>query len=704
MSIVQQPTRGDHILDRVYVSMPCYSTVRVVMSVVKSDHKAVVVYADPTQCRPVAKTRTKRSYRRRTPAQNAIFLQQAAALDFDFVTDFTDVQSQFDAFYTAACDLLDTYYPERTITVTSRDPSFLTGHIKAMLRRKNRLMRRGRTEEASALAHRVSLEITRRTKNRLSLLRENVDSRDIWSAVRQLTGKNKQHENRVEGISAQSLNDHYCKISTDTSYSEPARKSTANNMDIEWITEEQVFHMLDTLRPTATGLDNLPAWFLRLAAPIFCKPISQLFNNSLAASTVPSQWKRAWIKPVPKVPTPSQHVDFRPISITPVLTRMMEKSVVRQFVYPAFSNPPATLSFEDQYAYRPTGSTTAAIISILHQVTNLLLSHDYVILISLDFSKAFDTVRHRTLLDKMAEIDIPDYVYNWMVHFFQGHAHQTKFNGVESEFARISASIMQGSAIGPASYVVNASDLRAIRNGNELRKYADDTYLIVPAANVTTRSLELQHIQNWAAANNLRLNLTKSREIVFVDKRRHAKSPDVVEIPSLERVHQIKILGVTVTNSLSFSVHVHNIISSSSQLLYALRVLRTQGMCNSVLQTVFRAVVLSRLLYASSAWNGFLSARDRQKIEAFILKCTRAGYCSADLQDLEVLFTGSDTQLFTQILRNPLHVLHHLLPPSSSASQNYFLRPRTHNRQLPARSSSLTDSNFIIRMLYYNVY
>ena len=81
----------------------------------------------------------------------------------------------------------------------------------------------------------------------------------------------------------------------------------------------------------------------------------------------------------------------------------------------------------------------------------------------------------------------------------------------------ISASIIQGLAIGPTSYVANASDL------HELCKYADDTYLIVPAVNVNTRASELKNITEWATTNNLSLNFSNSEETVFVDKRRKHK-------------------------------------------------------------------------------------------------------------------------------------------------------------------------------------
>ena len=96
--------------------------------------------------------------------------------------------------------------------------------------------------------------------------------------------------------------------------------------------------------------------------------------------------------------------------------------------------------------------------------------------IIIDFSKAFHSVRHSTLLHKMAQLDIPDEVYNWLVSFFRGHSHCTLYQGIESSVLEITASIIQGSAIGPASYVVGAADLRAVTPGNELVKFADDTY------------------------------------------------------------------------------------------------------------------------------------------------------------------------------------------------------------------------------------
>ena len=87
-------------------------------------------------------------------------------------------------------------------------------------------------------------------------------------------------------------------------------------------------------------------------APLFYKPVAQVFNLSIATSTAPPQWKRASIRPVPKVRNPHLLTDFRPISVTPVLTRIMNRLVVTHFLYSSVLTPPPSLSFGDQYAFR----------------------------------------------------------------------------------------------------------------------------------------------------------------------------------------------------------------------------------------------------------------------------------------------------------------------------------------------------------------
>jgi len=142
-----------------------------------------------------------------------------------------------------------------------------------------------------------------------------------------------------------------------------------------------------------------------------------LYNQSITAGVVPSQLKAAVIKPVPKINKPQMPSDYRPISITAVQSRLLERQIVHSFIYPALQQPPDGLFFGDQFGFRPTGSTTAALIALIHTVLKMLSSNAYVRVFALDFSKAFDTVRHAELIDKMTNLQMPDQVFNWIKDF-----------------------------------------------------------------------------------------------------------------------------------------------------------------------------------------------------------------------------------------------------------------------------------------------
>ena len=172
-------------------------------------------------------------------------------------------------------------------------------------------------------------------------------------------------------ITAEKLNEHYCRISTDPQYVKPTLKDTVTQPRT-WITEESVFKLLDTLKVTAPGLDELPFWFLQLSAPLLAKPLALLYNLSLLSSEIPKQWKVSCITPVPKITHPVACSDYSPISVTPILSRILEKIVVRQFLYPVLYDASSKRFFEDQYAFRPTGSTTSALINLTHDHTSNL--------------------------------------------------------------------------------------------------------------------------------------------------------------------------------------------------------------------------------------------------------------------------------------------------------------------------------------------
>ena len=371
---------------------------------------------------------------------------------------------------------------------------------------------------------------------------------------------------------------------------------------------------------------------------------------------------------------------------------------MHRFFYPILLEPRLNQDFTDQYAFRPTGSTSAALIALTDNLTDLLRDNKFVHLIALDFTKAFDTVRHSYLAEQLAELQIPDCLYNWIIAYLGDRGHETKYNGLISAIVHINASIVQGSGLGPANFITTISKLKAAHPGNRLIKYADDTYLLVPSSNTATVANELDHVSQWAETCNLKLNKKKTFEMVIRRPRGRAWNDTVPDVtPGLTRVSSLNILGVTFTEVLSFEPHITRICCKARQSMYALRILVAHGLKGLQLYDVVRATTVARLLYAAPAWWGFAGQQDRCRLQSVINKLIRLRYLPEDYPKFERLCLEADTRLFSAVLMNQGHVLHSLLPPKKP--QQYSLRPRSHDHCVPL-ADNLQRKTFIIRMLY----
>jgi len=544
-------------------------------------------------------------------------------------------------------------------------------------------MRKCKFQQASALAEKIGKIITRKNSSRLANI--GCGGADMWDEVRRLTGASKA-PSLPPNITAEILNAHYSAISTNSSYSPPLTKVTVLSYP-DLITEFSVFQLLDRLLPTASGPDNIPFWFLRQAAPFITTPLTHLFNLSIQSFKVPSQWKSAIIHPIPKITRPTEPSHMRPISVVSILSRLIERLIVRYSLNPILSTHP---QLSNQFAYRPTCSTTAAIITILAHVTHLLESNTHVHVLTFDYSKAFDTLSHTSVACTLDNFSTPDNIFNWILDYLSSRSHQTTHLGVTSSTAAITSGVIQGSVLGPTLFNMASSTLSPSSPLNQYFKYADDGYLIVPGSNADSIPLEMQHHSAWASQQNLKLNLAKTSEIVFSRKRSIPPPP----IPGVERVSTLKILGVLVDDKLNFQAHTTETVKSCSQALFALRTLRHHGLSEDSLRLIFASKILSKLTYASSAWWGFASAASRDQLEAALRKARQFNYYSPTQANITDLVQQYDYNLFKNITADPHHCLHSLLPPIKQTAYN--LRPRGHNFCLPNKD----DRNFINRVLF----
>ena len=483
---VNRPTHLGHKLHRIYASNPLPHTVHILDSAINTKHKAVL--ATPNQI--TIKNKVQRTFRSHSASAVAQFLNFLNHYSWAAVLNDCEPASAFETFYKIATWLLNAFFPEKTLSQNPTLPAAFDPHLNSLLKKRNRLLTKGRVDDANVITQQVGKILA--AFNRKFVYPERImDTADLWRSVNVITGKGAKDRNNCSALppaifSAGALNTHYSNISADPLYlSPPPPKpgpSQANKLN--YISVDEMYLLLVRVKKTASGPDNLPHWFFKNAAIHLAAPLAHLFNLSIHQAYVPSQWKKATIIPIPKVKPVTTPSDLRPISLTPILSRLIEKLIVKLFITPIFKQP----EFHTQFAFKQTGSTNAALIAILHFVTSQLERVPYVRCFALDFSKAFDRVSHRPLFSKLAQTDLPTNIYNWLREFFVGRSHTTLFQNVTSPPLPITASVVQGSALRPAMFVLNGIDLKPISPLNYMPAYADDTQLDIYLYPLTTRA------------------------------------------------------------------------------------------------------------------------------------------------------------------------------------------------------------------------
>ena len=191
--------------------------------------------------------------------------------------------------------------------------------------------------------------------------------------------------------------------------------------------------------------------------------ITNIINTSTKLGVVPGAWKKGYVTPVPKVRNASEYTSFadlRPISVTPILSRLTEKIVVRKYLWPLMDNE----HMRDQFAF-----------------TMFDQGNDYVRCILIDYSKAFDVVNHEILLTELSDLGLNNSIFSWIANFLTGRSQSVKMGDVKSAFLLITRSIVHGSGLGPYLYkiILLARRLKTLSIMNRLVKYVDDTTLVL---------------------------------------------------------------------------------------------------------------------------------------------------------------------------------------------------------------------------------
>jgi exonuclease III len=565
--------------------------------------------------------------------------------------DDNDIDNKVTIFENIHKDIIDKHAPFRTFRVTRPAAPWLTNDIKELMDNRDRYknkFNRDKRPETELLFKDLRNQVTHAIrKSKIKCFNDRIntkikDPKQFHQALKNFSVvQSKICNNDPCHINPTTLNEAFLKnnnskvndtLVTDE-VNEILKKSKEPAFSFSEVTVGQVIKMVRTIKSNACGVDSISAYFLKLGIEHSVYAFTDIINASLKFNIFPERWKLALVKPLPKIANPVVAADYRPISLLPAFSKILEKLVARQMV----GYLKATGYLDNlQSAYKQSHSTITALLNVTDDIYEALENSELTFLVLLDYSKAFDCANHRLILAKLKAAGFQDNSLSWITSYLSGRSQKVVTGSEESCWESVINGVPQGSVLGPLLFTILVSDIGdAIKRGR-YHLYADDTQLYykckVEDANTTIANInsDLQNIFDYSKRNCLKLNASKSKFIVIGSRPNLKKlkntvldniylGPDIIE-----REHAVKNLGIMFDEYFSWSKHVNLITAKAyGKLRHAYRFknfLSPQAKWN-----LSETYILSQFNYGDIVLQG-LSNQLVQKIQKIQNSCIRFSF------------------------------------------------------------------------------
>ena len=379
----------------------------------------------------------------------------------------------------------------------------------------------------------------------------------------------------------------------------------------------QIAHKLSQLRENmAVPAGQLPVRLIKEFSVELAIPLAHIFNGSIRRSQVPSVWKRATITPVAKKPSPKSPGDLRPLSLTPTFSKVLEQFLVPLIL--ADIRPSIDIR---QYGNMRGASTTHYLIRLMHSLLTELDKSDKIFsVIMYDFRKGFDLIDHTTVIQRLLDMGLRSAYAAWLCSFLQHRQQRVRMpDGTLSSWKPITCGTPQGTLVGPVAFLAMINGA-AVQTENRL-KYVDDlTVFQASSIDQLNEEIHLQRVtdqlSDWADNSKMVLNTDKCQVMHFFTAKKPIVLPDItLHGTSIPTVNQTKLLGVKISNDISWQPHVDDVVSKDSRALYMLHTMKQFRPPQKQLVRVYTTYIRPLLEYCAPVFHPGLTAHQAQRIE-----------------------------------------------------------------------------------------
>ena len=594
--------------------------------------------------------------------------------------------------YMAFC--VDMLVPTKQVKTFPNSKPWATKEVATVLKRRQQAFKDGDKDQVKQLqkeARKVILANKRRFQSKVEESFQSSNSRQLWQNLQTVTDykpTKKPLATDDPQTLAEELNHFFARFDQrDFSAEQAAALAEVNKREDkqEVLTVEEVSACFKGVNPrSACGPDAVTGAVLKHCHSSLAPVFTNLFQKSLDSSHIPPIWKTSEIVPFPKKPSPSVRYDYRPVALTPIPFKCLERLVLRRLLE-------VTGPHRDplQYAYCPNRSTEDAIVTLLHSVLkHLEKPKTYSRMLFLDFSSAFNTIQPHLMMEKLTRMEVNPVIIRWVYSFLTGRPQCVRIGSTKSALLQTNTGAPQGCVMSPALFTLYTADCRCSLNDVIQVKFSDDTSLTgLISTDETSYRSAVEHLVGWCDANFLQLNVQKTKEMV-VDFRRDPpqQRPLVIKGEVVEIVSQYKYLGVVLDDKLDWSEQATAMLKRGNQRLFLMKKLKAFHVCPKLLELFYRATVEPILTFNSLCFFGSMKEHDKARL-AKIPK-TASKLIGAPVADLQTLFEAKAVRRLRAIQGDESHPLSRELEKQVSARSGRLRSVKTrtnrfHNSFIP---------------------